>query len=142
MSAVRRDASAARAQRGALVAMVLVGAAVAVSLGVYAKAHTPSGRPLFTLGFSGMLQMKVWLSTAAVALLVVQLVTALWDVGATAGRCATATHWEAGPTLERQCRVRAHDPGGVSLPVGVGLRHCQRARICAQRGWMSVLRCI
>src|SRR5215472_12714014 len=81
MSAVRRDASAARAQRGALVAMLLVGAAVAVSLGVYAKAHTPSGRPLFTLGFSGMLQMKVWLSTAAVALLVVQLVTALWMWG-------------------------------------------------------------
>jgi hypothetical protein len=61
--------------------MLLVGAAVAVSLGVYAKAHTPSGRPLFTLGFSGMLQMKVWLSTAAVALLVVQLVTALWMWG-------------------------------------------------------------
>src|SRR5215470_10955798 len=81
MSAVRRDASAARAQRGALVAMLLVGAAVAVSLGVYAKAHTPSGRPLFTLGFSGMLQMKVWLSTAAVVLLLVQLVSALWMWG-------------------------------------------------------------
>jgi hypothetical protein len=80
-SAVRRDASAARAQRGALVAVLLVGALVAVSLGVYAKMHTPSGRPLFTLGFSGMLQMKVWLSTGAVALLAVQLVTALWMWG-------------------------------------------------------------
>lgn len=78
VSAVRRDASAAGAQRGALVALLLVGAVVAVSLGVYAKVHTPSGRPLFTLGFSGMLQMKVWLSTAAIALLGVQLVTALW----------------------------------------------------------------
>jgi uncharacterized protein DUF6529 len=78
VSAVRRDASAAGAQRGALVALLLVGALVAVSLGVYAKVHTPSGRPLFTLGFSGMLQMKVWLSTAAIVLLGVQLVTALW----------------------------------------------------------------
>jgi hypothetical protein len=81
VSAVRRDASAARAQRGALVAVLLAGAVVAVSLGVYAKAHTPSGRPLFTLGFSGMLQMKVWLSTAAVVLLLVQLVSALWMWG-------------------------------------------------------------
>jgi Family of unknown function (DUF6529) len=61
--------------------MLLVAAAVAVSLGVYAKEHSPSGRPLFTLGFSGMLQMKVWLSTAAVALLAVQLVSALWMWG-------------------------------------------------------------
>jgi hypothetical protein len=61
--------------------LLLLGAAVAVSLGVYAKVHSPAGRPLFTLGFSGMLQMKVWLTTAAVALLVVQLVTALWMWG-------------------------------------------------------------
>ena len=81
VSAVRRDASTARAQRGALVALLLVGAVVAVSLGAYAKAHSPSGRPLFTLGFSGMLQMKVWLGTAAVVLLLVQLVTALWMWG-------------------------------------------------------------
>jgi hypothetical protein len=81
VSTVRRDASTARAQRGALVALLLVGAVVALSLGIYAKAHSPSGRPLFTLGFSGMLQMKVWLSTAAVVLLVVQVVTALWMWG-------------------------------------------------------------
>jgi hypothetical protein len=61
--------------------VLLAGALVAVSLGVYAKEHSPSGRPLFTLGFSGMLQMKVWLGTAAVALLVVQLVSALWMWG-------------------------------------------------------------
>ena len=61
--------------------MLLAGAVVAVSLGVYAKVHTPSGRPLFTLGLSGMLQMKVWLSTAAVVLLLVQLVSALWMWG-------------------------------------------------------------
>jgi hypothetical protein len=58
--------------------MLLAGAAVAVGLGVYARAHSPAGRPLFTFGFSGMLQMKVWLTTAAAALILVQLATALW----------------------------------------------------------------
>lgn len=69
--------SGRRVSSGAIAATVLAGAIVAVSLGVYAKLHTPAGRPLFLLGFSGMLQLKTWLSTAAVALLLVQLGTAL-----------------------------------------------------------------
>jgi hypothetical protein len=68
-------------RRGALAAVLLLGAGVAVALGVYAKAHTPAGRPIFLLGFSGMLQLKTWLSTIAVALLFVQLLTALWMWG-------------------------------------------------------------
>ncbi len=75
-------------------AVLLVGAAVAVALGVYAKAHTPAGRPLFTLGFSGMLQMKAWLSTVALALLLVQLVSALWMWGRLPG-AGTAPAWGA-----------------------------------------------
>ncbi len=66
------------ASRNGLAAVVLVGASVAVAMGVYAKVHEPAGRPLFLVGFSGMLQMKTWLTTAALLLLVVQLVTALW----------------------------------------------------------------
>jgi hypothetical protein len=58
--------------------MLLLAAGVAVALGVYAKQHSPSGRPIFTLGFSGMLQMKAWLTTIVLALVVVQLLTALW----------------------------------------------------------------
>ena len=61
--------------------VLLVGAAIAVSLGVFAKVHDPALRPVTTLGFSGMLQMKAWLTTAAVVLLIVQLVTALWMWG-------------------------------------------------------------
>lgn len=61
--------------------MLLSGGLVAVAVGVYAKAHSPAGRPLFTLGFSGMLQMKAWLTTAVAALILVQLVTALWMWG-------------------------------------------------------------
>ncbi|MDQ1695041.1 MAG: hypothetical protein QOJ03_394 [Frankiaceae bacterium] len=73
----------ARAQSpaAAIAGLLGLGAATAVALGVYAKVHSPAGRPLFTLGFSGMLQMKVWLTTAALALLAVQLVTALWMWG-------------------------------------------------------------
>lgn len=66
---------------GALAALLLVGAVVAVALGVYAKTHTAAGRPIFTLGFSGMLQMKTWLASIALVLLLVQLVTALWMWG-------------------------------------------------------------
>jgi Family of unknown function (DUF6529) len=69
------------ASRTTLAAVLCAGAAVAVVMGVYAKAHTPAGQPLFMLGFSGMLQMKVWLTCAATALLLVQLTTALWIWG-------------------------------------------------------------
>ena len=88
----------APANSAALAAVLLVGAAVAVSMGVYAKVHTPALRPLFTLGFSGMLQMKVWLCTAAVILLVVQLVTALWMWGRLPG-AGSAPAWAS--TLHR-----------------------------------------
>lgn len=67
--------------KGGLATALLVGAAVTVVLGVYAAAHEPAGRPLVTFGFSGMLQMKAWLTTAAALLLVVQLLTALWMWG-------------------------------------------------------------
>jgi Family of unknown function (DUF6529) len=64
-----------------LVFVFLSGAIIAIGIGVYAKLHTPSGRPVTTLGFSGLLQMKAWLTTAATALLIVQVVTALWMWG-------------------------------------------------------------
>src|SRR6266702_4163271 len=95
--------------RAGLVAVLLAGAAVAVTLGVYAKVHTPAGRPLFTLGFSGMLQMKVWLGTAAVALLIVQLVTALWMWGRLPGAGA-APAW--GSVLHRWGGGCANRPDG------------------------------
>jgi hypothetical protein len=64
--------------RSGLGGVLLLGAGVSVALGVYAKAHTPSSRPLFTLGFSGMLEMKAWLATVAVLLVIAQLASALW----------------------------------------------------------------
>jgi hypothetical protein len=68
------------AQRAGM-AVLVVGVAVAALVGVYARVHHPSGRPLFTLGFSGVLQMKAWLTSGATLLLLVQLTTALWMWG-------------------------------------------------------------
>ncbi len=73
-----RPTSAPQPGRGArsLVTFALVGAAVSVSLGTYAKVHAPTGRTLTTLGFPAALDMKAWLTTAALALAVVQVLTA------------------------------------------------------------------
>jgi Family of unknown function (DUF6529) len=64
-----------------LATAMLLGAAVAVALGVYAKVHQPALRPVFLVGFSGMLQLKTWLATAALALVLAQVTSALWMWG-------------------------------------------------------------
>ena len=71
----------AQVERPRTALVVVVGAAVAVVLGVYGKVHDPALQPLSTFGFSGMLQMKTWLATLALLLVVVQLVSALWMYG-------------------------------------------------------------
>ncbi|MEN0130603.1 MAG: DUF6529 family protein [Brevundimonas sp.] len=55
-------------------AVVLV---VAALLAAYARVHPGDGAALTTLGFSGMLQMKAWLATAALVFAVVQVLSAL-----------------------------------------------------------------
>lgn len=79
-------------KRASVALLLLTGAAVALSIGLYAKFHTPSGRPVTTLGFSGILQMKAWLTTAAASLLIVQLLTALWMWGKLPG-AGSAPQW-------------------------------------------------
>ena len=54
-----------------------VGLAVAAALAAYAEMHPGDGAALTTLGFAGMLEMKAWLTTAATALVVVQVLSAL-----------------------------------------------------------------
>jgi hypothetical protein len=74
------DPDAARG-RLAFGAALLLGAAVAVTIGVYAKVHDPALKPLFLLGFSGMLQFKTWLATGALVFVLVQVTSALWMWG-------------------------------------------------------------
>jgi Family of unknown function (DUF6529) len=67
-----------------------VGAIVALALGVYGKVHTPTGHALYTGPFPSMFSMKVWLTTVALVLALVQLFSALWMYGKLPWR---APHW-------------------------------------------------
>ena len=95
MANVTTTAARPLAARTAAAALIAVALVIALALGVYAKAHTPAGRPIFTLWFSGMLQLKVWFTTAAVVLLVVQLTTALWMWGRLPGTGDVVPSWVA-----------------------------------------------
>lgn len=65
-----------RTGTGLLVGLILVGAAASLSLGVYGRVHTPTGSAITTLGFRTLLDMKAWLTTGALVLGVVQVLTA------------------------------------------------------------------
>lgn len=82
-------------------AAIAAGAAVSVALGVYGSQHEPTGRTAFTLGFSSLIAMKVWLAVAVGALALVQLVSALWmygKLGRSAGQAVRITHRLSGGT--------------------------------------------
>lgn len=99
-----------------LIALALVGAAVAVGLGVYGKVHDPSGSSILGDGlfFSATLNMKAWLATAFVTLAVLQLVTALRIFGKIGSG-------EAPTWVSRTHRVSGTLAFLVSLPV---VYHC------------------
>ncbi len=78
--------AATRAKRPALLLIpLLAGALVAVALGVYGRTHEPTFEPIWTGPFPSMIAMKVWLTSVALVLAVVQLVTALWMFGKLGG---------------------------------------------------------
>jgi hypothetical protein len=60
-----------------LLVMAAAGGAVAVTLGVYGRVHSPTGGKIFDFGFPSLRAMKSALSTIAVALVVVQITSAL-----------------------------------------------------------------
>jgi hypothetical protein len=64
-----------------LLTVGLVGAAVALTLGIYSSAHTPASDLVITLGFTNTITMKVWLATIAVVFAGFQLFSALWMYG-------------------------------------------------------------
>ncbi len=66
---------------GRLLLAGVVGALVAVSLGIYGNVHDPASDLSITLGFTDTFTMKVWLATLAVLFAVVQLGSALWMYG-------------------------------------------------------------
>ena len=66
-----------RPSQWGLAVLGAVGLAVAAALAAYAEVHPGDGAALTTLGFSSLLEMKAWLTTAAAALVVVQVLSAL-----------------------------------------------------------------
>jgi hypothetical protein len=66
---------------GRLLAAGALGAAVALTLGIYANVHDPATDLSITLGFADTITMKVWLATIALAFALVQLGSALWMFG-------------------------------------------------------------
>jgi uncharacterized protein DUF6529 len=59
----------------------VIGALVAMTLGLYGHLHDPASDLSITLGFADTITMKVWLATAAVLFAVLQLLSALWMYG-------------------------------------------------------------
>ena len=71
------DVGVQRPQQWALAAVGALGISVAAVLAAYARIHPGDGAVLVTFGFSGMLQMKAWLTTAAAVLIAIQVGSAL-----------------------------------------------------------------
>ena len=80
------------APRRSLTGALLVGAGVAVALGVYGRVHVPTYGTLPSFGFSSTATFKAWTGTVVVALALVQLGTALWLYGRLPGVGQPPTH--------------------------------------------------
>lgn len=77
-----------------LVRYAAIGGLVSVSLGTYARIHTPTGQGIFAFGFPAVLPMKAWFATVAGLLAVGQLTSALWMWGRLPG-AGSAPAWVA-----------------------------------------------
>lgn len=108
------DARGGGASVRLFVVFILIGAAVSVTLGVYGRVHTPTGRAISTFGFASLVEMKVALSSAVLALGLLQVVTALRMYG----RLGRGPARHAVSTIHRVSGVTAV---ALSLPVAY---HC------------------
>ncbi|MFX0575021.1 DUF6529 family protein [Nocardia nepalensis] len=84
-----------RASAAAIVIALLVGAAVSVLLGVYAKQHEPRFFSINVAGFSSPYAVKTWLATLATALALCQFLSALAMYGRLDALFGKAPPWIA-----------------------------------------------
>jgi hypothetical protein len=98
-----------------LLVAAVIGAAVSVALGVYGRVHVPTGGVITTFGFPSLLPMKAWFATIAIALGIVQVISALAMWGRLPG-VRHAPRWL--PLMHRWTGTAAFL---VSLPVAY---HC------------------
>ena len=97
-------------RRGVAFGALLLGAGVAVALGVYGRVHTPDFSALPSFGFSGPGAFKSWTATVVAVLALFQLVSALWLYGRLGQR--KAPRW-----LGTVHRVSGASAFVLSLPV-------------------------
>ncbi len=82
-----------------LLVAAAIGGAVALSLGVYGRVHTPTRELIYDFGFSSTLAMKAWFTTVAAALGLLQAASAAWlwgrlpGFGAAPGWLGPAHRW-------------------------------------------------
>jgi hypothetical protein len=98
-------------RRGPVVAALLLGAGVAVALGVYGRVHTGDYSSLPSLGFSSAGTFKAWTTSVVLVLAIGQLVGALWLYGRLPGAP------KAPPWLGAAHRVTGTVAFLLSLPV-------------------------
>jgi hypothetical protein len=103
-----------RPDRKGLLLAVLIGAAVALGLGVYGNVHDPTGRSLITGFFTATINAKVWLATGAMALGLFQLGSALRIYGRLGSEPAS-------PRLAKMHRITGTAAILLTLPVSY---HC------------------
>jgi hypothetical protein len=73
----RAGAPAAEPRASALLVPILVGAVVAVALGVYGRLHEPTAFAVSVAGFSSLGYVKAWLATATVVFGLLQLASSM-----------------------------------------------------------------
>jgi len=95
MTTTAHPTTARRAPQWGLAILALVALAVGGVLAAYALVNPGDRRTLFTLGFSAMLPMKSWLTSAAAALVIVQVLSALAMWGKLPG-VTNAPGWVSG----------------------------------------------
>ncbi len=98
--------------RWGLAVVAVLGIAVAAALAAYSRVHPGDGAAITTFGFTALLAMKTWLTTAAVVLVIVQVLTALAMWGKLPG-VSSAPSWASG--VHRWSGTLAFL---VTLPVG------------------------
>jgi hypothetical protein len=68
-----------------LLAAGVLGALVAMTIGLYGSVHDPASDLSITLGFADTITMKVWLASLSVLMALIQLASALWLYGKIGG---------------------------------------------------------
>ncbi|GAJ81605.1 hypothetical protein NBRGN_038_02790 [Nocardia brasiliensis NBRC 14402] len=136
VSAERETASPGRSQSGtaALAVALLIGAAVAVLLGVYGKTHEPSAFSVNVAGFSGPQAVKTWLATLAFVLALGQFGSALAMYGKLPGR--TPSWIGSAHVWSGRLAVLVSVPVAVHCLYALGFQHYD-ARVL----WHSLLGC-